>query len=140
MPLCPHCKHFNPTTALYCGRCDVELENPARPLVAPPPTNKGFNWTPPVKSKQSLNPNLVFGGGVLVMIVLLVLLFQNHKSSGPDSNSSSTEKGHWVTHCRNVQVRNPNYSGGSSTSVNHNLSAGPAFTSQRQCTDQFVNP
>ena len=140
MPLCPQCQHFNPATANYCDRCDVELDNPMKLTSQTSQPNKGFAWTPPAKSKQSLNPNLVFGGGVIFLIVLLVLIFQSRKTSGSSSNSDSSRKGHWVTYCRNVQVRNPNYSGGSSTSVNDNLNSGPAFTTERRCTDQYVNP
>ena len=56
-----------------------------------------------------------------------------------NTGTSNDSDGHWVSKCRWVRVPNPNYQGGSSTSVNDNIANGPAYVSEQQCTDVFVS-
>jgi hypothetical protein len=56
-----------------------------------------------------------------------------------NTGSSNDSDGYWVSKCRWVRVPNPNYQGGSSTSVNENIAKGPAYVSEQQCTDVFVS-
>ena len=56
-----------------------------------------------------------------------------------NTGTSNDSDGYWVSKCRWVQVPNPNYQGGSSTSVNENIANGPAYVSEQQCTDVFVS-
>jgi len=64
---------------------------------------------------------------------------KNNSYINPPSPEPSVDNqgGHWVTKCRQVLVRNPNYNG-DQNGVSQNITNGPPNVFQQQCTDQYV--
>ena len=125
-----------------CGTITFGFDQAYKELIATKYSNEGYKQKHRVPRLRTW-----IGIAVLGLIVYAVINSGQSTNSTEDSNpvvsdntgSSNDSDGYWVSKCRWVRVPNPNYQGGSSTSVNENIANGSAYVSEQQCTDVFVS-
>jgi predicted nucleic acid-binding Zn-ribbon protein len=143
---CSKCFHFYRADLLRkcpeCGTITFGFDQAYKELIATKYSNQGYE-----KKHRVLRVRTWIGVAVLGLIGYAIINSGQATNSPADSNpivsdntdTSNDSDGYWVSKCRWVRVPNPNYQGGSSTSVNENIANGPVYVSEQQCTDVFVS-
>jgi hypothetical protein len=129
---CIACAEEIKTQALLCKHCGTEQDD--KRFLGRNKTSRNR----PKRSARILVTTLIlllFAGIAASAYIFVQPSLSHTKATKTNTQFTNKKKGHWVTHCITVQVRNPNANPNALFRDPNN----PLYYDQQQCTQQFVN-
>ena len=104
------------------------------------------------ESENSNSSNFKMIAGVLISLVIAVLVLSANSNRGistyedsdnspvsTNEDSDNSQSGYWVSKCRTITERNPNYYDSDPSRVSDDLFGPPPFITRQECTDVWVD-